>query len=746
MTGTAATLYRPQLPAPPALSAAPPVVSGAGGVPVYWTAAPLSGPVRGMIAPAGTSIAAIVARALAVDPALDREFCLTGIVTINGEPVPRAWWPLLRVRRMPGYRVVVVLHPGLGKGGGNVLGQVIQIAALVAAIALTGPFGVAAALSLTATQAGILALGITVAGSLAAAALSPPPTSPQLGGSSAVQGTSAQLGRAGISGNALAPGAPVPRMTGERRYAPPFWCNPYAYIDGDDEVVEACWAFAGATALDAVRLGSVSIDDMPDAQIQIGEGRPGDGPLTLIDRITATEQVGIDVSRHRIDPSNGDRLKDQVVPENSLPVAHPMIGGQDADEIIFTIECAGGLIDLASPASALSVPVRVAFRRRGDAAWRNAPEIHFATSTGQPFRKTFKLVFETPPIFVSKAPAADAPILAYKTVPGQTVFPARVGWEADPYFSSASGGDLMSAATFNAHNVRNISLESGGATLHLDPAVFPPGTYEIRATFGAVYNTGSFTAATYTLGGTVYDLFGYYSTGGIYKLPRTRAQLRDEFAISRCASIWHQSPLPQPEGSAFIAVRVRNRQLGEMSVSAAGLVPQWNGSEWTGLAATRNPAPHFRARLAQAQPEELIDDTPIVAWESFCDTQGYETCAVLVAGSIMDALNLIASAGRGRPRQSEVWSVLFDYDTAAVETVQTFSLRNCRDFGIAAPMAEPSGGFRVRFADRTRDHKENHIIVRNPNAGDLSLPLEEMVNEAQDDETEVRKRALYDLL
>lgn len=747
MTGRALALYRSSLPAvasrPPASA---PVLSGAGGVAVYWTPEAFGGPLRGMIAPNGTTIAAIVARALAVDPALDRDFEKSGTVLINGREVPRCYWAYVRARRRGDRRIAVTLHPYIGRGGGNTLATVIQIAALVAAIAIAGPFGGAAALGLTPVQASLVALGLTVGGSLAAGALSHPPTLPQLGFSGAGNGASAQLGRAGISGNALSPGAPVPHPTGARRYAPPFACNPYAYLDGDDEIIEFICALSGPASMDAIRLGNASLDDMPDAEVQISEGKPGDAPLTLIDRVTASDGVGIDVSRHQVDADNGDRLDDQAQPEQSLPIVHPMIGGVDADEIVVTLECAGGLVDLTDVTRVLSVPVRLQLRRRGDTGWRNVPEVHFTSSDNRPFRKTVTFKWEAPPIFISQAPTANGPTLAFKTVPGQTVEPPRAGWQADSYFSAGSGADVMSASTFNAHFVRNLSLEQNGVIVHLDPAEFPSGAYEIRIIFGATYNASTFTASSYTIGGIVYDLFGYYNSAGIYKIPRSRSQLRDEFTVPRCASIWHRNPLPEPEGIAFVAARIRNRQLGELTVSAAGLVPQWDGAEWSGLAATRNPAPHFRQRLAQAQPAELIDDAPIVDWIAFNAAMGYETAAVLLDGSISDGLNLIASAGRGRLRQSEIFGVMVDRDTSAEGTVQTFSLRNCRDFGMVAPMAERTGGLRVRFADVTRDHKENYVIVRNPNAADPSLPLEERVDETHDIEELAVKRALFDLL
>jgi hypothetical protein len=263
--------------------------------------------------------------------------------------------------------------------------------------------------------------------------------------------------------------------------------------------------------------------------------------------------------------------------------------------------------------------------------------------------------------------------------------------------------------------------------------------------FGSAYEREDFVPAAYTYQGAVKDFFGYFTNSGTHVIPRTRANLRDKITLQRIASIWHESPIAVDEGVAFIAARVANRQLGELTALASGLVPQWDGAEWTGLAATRNPAPHYRDRLAKLYPPELIGDGDIRAWGEYCDAQGYELSAVLRDGSVMDALNLIASAGRARPRQSEVWDILVDRDTSDESPVQTFSARNVRNFSFDAAFPDLPGGFRVRFNDADRDYREREIIVRDPAAPDLSKPLEELVNSAQDTEAAVTSRALFDL-
>jgi len=107
-----------------------------------WILNQFRGPVRGMVAPSGAYIAEIVDRAILVDPDLGEHARMMGTVTINGREVPRHLWSRVRVYRRRKARVLVTLHPGLGKDGGNVLATIAQLAAIVAAAIITGPIGV----------------------------------------------------------------------------------------------------------------------------------------------------------------------------------------------------------------------------------------------------------------------------------------------------------------------------------------------------------------------------------------------------------------------------------------------------------------------------------------------------------------------------------------------------------------------------------------------------------------------------
>jgi hypothetical protein len=730
-----------------------PAIMHDGGICVFWTTRPVPEPgdVRFAVVPAGMTIVEIVRRVLALDPAMDGSFLATGSVTINGHELAPKHWPRFRPRPFAAdrRRVKVGLHPGV-EGGGNTNSKLVQVATLAASFLLLQPeIGLAALGTQSAVNAAVF--GVNVTGALIARSLAASPGSSR--NSLAASSVSTTLGRAGASGNVLQPDATAPRPTGKRRYAPPFWINPYAEIAGDDEFVELLYVMAGPMTWDKPRLGDIALADLADCQFQFGEGKPGDPPLTLINRYSGTDQLGITASRHNVDPDDGLVLVNQLTPDKSCPAFHPFAGRDapagGADEIVALIEWNGGLISFDSPNAVFAQPMRVAFRPAGGDAWTFGPEIHWNGGKGRPMRKYLKLKFASPPVFTSQAPTNDGPSAAYKLVPAQTIEPARPGWQADDYFSGGAGGDVMTQATFGAHNVRNVLLEADGATLYLDPAKFPPGAYEIKVIFGATYNTSSFVAATYTLEGTVYDLFGYYLDGATqsFRIPAKRNNIRDDVSISRVSSIWNKTPIPLPDGVAFAAIRIKNQQVSEFTAEVAGLVPLWNGSEWTGLSETRNPAPHVRKRLADQYPAAMIGDAALLDWQQFCADKGYETCAILGDESLQDGINKMAAAGRARLRQSEVWDVLVDRDTSTEMPVQTVSLRNVgSDVSITNDVPERSAGLLITFDDAARGWKQNHVIVRNPFNTDLSLPLDTMSNDSDDDAARVAARGLFDIL
>src|SRR5690606_2115731 len=127
-------------------------------------------------------------------------------------------------------------------------------------------------------------------------------------------------------------------------------------------------------------------------------------------------------------------------------------------------------------------------------------------------------------------------------------------------------------------------------------------------------------------------------------------------------------------GLALIAIRATNRQIDNLRVKASGYVRDWDGDGWDTWTTTSNPAAHFKDvldGLLAAEPiaPELIDNDSLVEWRQACIDAGY-TCDMIAEGSgVADVLTTVAGCGYARPRMSETWGVIRDYDRSGEEPV-----------------------------------------------------------------------------
>jgi hypothetical protein len=722
-------------------------------IPVVWRDQPFTGRIHNGVRPSGLSIAEIVASV----PGLPSSFTSTGIVCVNGLEVPRHYWGQVRPRSRHDFEIVVTLHlplrGGEGNGSQNKGATIAKIAVLVLATIVTaGAFGPLGAIGIgTLTGAQVLGATIAVAGSLAIAALTPPPTSSSSSSSGASSATADDSkSSASASGNVLSRGGAIPRVVGWHKILPPFAANPLVEIVGDDQFVEAVYILAGPHVLNNILLGSVSIDNIDDLEYEISEGLPSSQPTTLVTRQSRTENPQASISRPQVNKTNADQLLDQTTPSNSLPVFHAVASRAEPDEVWLSLSFSEGITNYNSPTTKMGVPCRIQFRVRGDTLWRNMPEFHFCSKTGLPFQKVIKVKWSPPPLRIPLAPADEAPYLAYKTVPGQTIAPASGGWVADPYFSTGSGGELYSAATFDTHHVFGISLNSDGVEVFLDPAVFAKDTYEFQMAFGAAYTASSFTAASYTLGGTIYDFFSYWISGTTLKLPESRAQIHDKITLSNVSSIWNEHPIAMP-GCAVIAIRAKNRQLEPLSTIAGGYVRDWNGTDWGDYVVTDNPAPHYVDVMtgnlnADPLPPVLVDNDGIVAWRQACIDLDYRVNAIIEGSTVDDARTLLAACGFARPRQSERWGILRDKDRSADTPVQIFSPRNLSGFRWERAFPRKPDGFRATFQNADDDYNDDEVIVFRTGVDPANANrLEEMPYTGKVTVAEIVERATFDL-
>jgi hypothetical protein len=334
---------------------------------------PFSRDVQRAVAPAGVSVAEIVARA-AIPPAYRSHLR----VWIDDREVPRDWWP--RVRPREGRTVLVAVVPAGGGGGGgggkNLVRSIALLAVSIAAVAYaptiaTSLFGAEAMSGFAATTLfgeitaqtlihGMIGASLTMIGSLAVNALIPPPKfgAPEPPGLAAPR---YQL--TGVQ-NRTEPYANIPRIFGKRRVYPLMAARPYSEIQGSDEYLRILLCVGwGPIRITDVRIGETPIAAFAGVEIETREGWTTDAALTLFTRALNQETVGA-----TLDPSVWVQRTTQT----------------NTTEIILDFACPAGLAlydDSGSRAQA-TVALSVQYRATGTSTWLTPPAWKNAADTG----------------------------------------------------------------------------------------------------------------------------------------------------------------------------------------------------------------------------------------------------------------------------------------------------------------------------------------------------------------------------
>ncbi|HXF88293.1 MAG TPA: hypothetical protein VNK48_08075 [Xanthobacteraceae bacterium] len=687
---------------------------------------------------------------------------------INGEPVPRVMWPRVRLRSAPGRDVVVTFTlplAGGGGGGGGGIGKVLRSVAAIAVLLVAAQAGPWLAQTLWAGAGGlgvvpsgiatITSASLALAGTLAVAALSPPPSlSAPLGGAAATAAgqDEATRGMAALAGNLLARGAPLPRVIGEHRVYPPLLVPPLIEIVGESLVAEAIYGLAGPHRIREPFAGTTAVSSLDDVQIEIQEGLPNSPRLGLVTRQSFTDtSIAVQMTQHEINRDSDPQLKNQTVPENSLPQWEGVASRAAPDEVWIALAFPAGLIDQTG--GTIFVPLRIRLRRRGYTNWINLPEVHVVHGKAKPFQVAVKLLWRPPEGPMPPIDAASGgPLRAYYNVPGQSAAPVGLGaWTADAHFYSGAGAQVLHSGNWASSGVRNLRLFADRAEFYLgDAAKFPQDVWEIQLKRGVSVANSAFNRDTYATGGTVLSLFDYRTVSGVHQAAAASLSNVDMLQIVRVASIWNQHPVPDPTRFAVIAVKVTDRALERFSVLAGGYVNDWDGTGWNERKVTANPAAHLRDVLAgnlggTPLPPELIDDDSLLAWRAHCIERGYEVNAVVEGKTYLDVANLICGAGYARLLHSERWGVTIDRDRSAEPPVQIFTPRNMRDFAWTRAFARPLGGIRAAFRNRAKDYEPDEIIVfADPQNADANN-LEQINYDGLTDAAAVETRARFDL-
>ena len=713
-----------------------------------------------------------------------RESCVARVID---EIVPREMWRYVRpkpccIRDGKVIDVVVVFSLPLGNSGGGGAGlgggghakknPVVTVAAI--AVLLVGAAVSAGALgALAPGLAPLLGAGtfgahvagalIGLGGALAIAALSPPPTLRNN------QGTVSKDTAASLSGNVLSKGGSVPRVIGTMRIFPPIISPPLIEIVNGSEVAECVFGLAGPHALSAINVGTTTAVSIPDLQTEIQEGLPDSPILGLVTRQSYTDPTAVvDMISHVIDEStggNGINLLDQDSPPVSCPQWMGMTSRIAPDEIWIHFSLPSGITDTAG--SLLFVPFRIQIRPTGTSTWINLPEFHFIRMGQGSCQFAAKLMWQAPPSGQNPVPNQGGPVIAYYTVPTQTVNApiGSGGWQADSYFYSGSGAtyyrydnyDATAAADFTVtqSGVQNVDCFTDKIQFYLnDPSKFPQsGSWDIQAIRGQAFAIGNFNQTNYenTVDGSVYDWFGYFVSAGIARTWFDQRTVADDVSISQLSSIWNEPPVPNPAAFAVIAAKVTNRSIDQLSVLASSYVKDWDGTGWNTVTTTSNPAPHLYDVLTGTQggsplPAEIVDSMGIVAFRAHCATMGYTCNAVAEGKTYIDVGKMIAGTGYAQLTHSELWGVAMDQDTSGNSPVQVFTPRNMSGFAVSKPLALLPTGIRAGFNDASNNYLPNEIIVFDDSANPDSSRLEQIAYDGLVNLADVQNRAAFDLL
>lgn len=577
-----------------------------------------------------------------------------------GMVVPRELWH--RVKPKPGTLMFISLIPeGGGEGGGDSSKQVFAIVGAIALIALSagiasfGLPGMGMMFAGGSFGAKAVALGVMVGGSLALQTLTKPSAgreAPVVGGGG-IGATGATLGIAGISQNPITAWQQVPTVQGFFRVAPPLLARPYTTIEETDQVLHMICGLAGQFDISGIKVNGTDIADFPSGAIEYEtrEGWEDDENLTLVTQAVFEENIGQEMSRHRLEADNATL----VVPTSaSYPMPHFMRTARRTKQFRVLLSFPSGFGAYADTNNRL---VSFRFRVRPivngtPGAWVKIPEMQFEHSTRTPFRREIWFVFGTEDEEAYSEEIGTTPTSPTAAASEfKRIYFKNSEWTADSYFEYGTAASVECRA-LHVHGARD------KCKVFLDSSIFPVGQYEFEMTRSSMLATGSYTTSAYPGG-----LFTDNGSGAI----ASQKDFLNSIAIQSYASFRAEYPINR-RGLTLICARIRNLQVQSISALFKQYVPDGVG----GYELTRNPArqlPVIATGALNAQPLDPARLESLSAWETHCDDNNLTNDRVIESGSVEDAMILTAQNGDAILRRSDKWGVVVDKDRSAEDSV-----------------------------------------------------------------------------
>jgi hypothetical protein len=699
---------------------------------------------RGIWVDEGLTVAEIIDRA-----AVPHEYRASLIVMLNNqhEIEPRYWrrFRFLAMARSGGQ--IFVNIDVLPEGGNNR-----QLIGIIGAIAISlgtiwiGGGGLALLLG---TSGGLFGAGTASAaaaaaafgfvGSLALGALAPPP----LPAPGKRQPGPRQL--AGYGANAPALLEQLPTVCGRMRVSPPLVVPPYTtLVKTGDTKAHVVVGLVGRHLIQFIEINGTKIEDLEGVEYRTREGWDDDAPLELVTNTVLQENPQIKLDEFDLKAGQPNELETQGAPNNSVPQWQTYRTRGPADQAIFRLFWPQGMTETEGENfDEAAMPVRLRLRLRGSGTWIYLPELHFRNqgSAVREKRQQIRIFWNDvdPGAFSGHGAAYAAYWLAGA---GQDF-----EYEANGYFDPGAGIEPARVAT-----------DKLGYTIHLDPAVFPKGTYEISIKRGLAYQQDNFNAAAYSFGGSATDanFFDYYDDGGVFKVRHPASKYSSTCLLEVFQTVVLEYPLTQ-KNLTLIEVTGINLQINSVSAIFTSYAPVLVAGAWTTDDEDQEPTTNPGALLrdtwmnpvlnADPKPSAIVDSDNLEAFYLDCVANGYECNLIVEPGqSVKSTAQIIAATGYAAVAEFEKWGVAMDRDTSGQTVAQIYTPLNTRNFRMERAFADLPHALKAEFYDANDDFKLKERLVYADGHGPANATLfEGMRYPGFTSESKVVRRALRDL-
>lgn len=335
-------------------------------VDILLRASPFETNVERLSASAGISIGEIIQMCF---PNGDAPFKYIN-VTIDGNLVYREYWDRVRPKSFCVINVVVVPR---GSAVKKIVAVVVAIAAIVIAPILAAPLlsglGIAAGTAAATAITGVIASGLSIAGSLAVNALFPTSNAGIQQSASSVEDQTNPLYSIGGAQNTASPYGAIPVVFGTHRVSPFYAAKSYTELSGDDQYLRLLFCFGyGEIDLSDFKIGETDIASYEGLSYEVLQNHLVNPP-TLYTEPVYEEQLSIDLAgadwSERTTSDNIDELSVDV----SFPNGVYRYQKSNGNKVNYT------------------VTIETQYREVGAVDWISADDISITSSSAQPYRR-----------------------------------------------------------------------------------------------------------------------------------------------------------------------------------------------------------------------------------------------------------------------------------------------------------------------------------------------------------------------